>query len=201
MKIVLYVLLGLLALVLLLLLTPSYAYVAYEGGLTVAVRVLGIKKQIYPMKRKKRQKKTQTPEEKKDSESKKEKRKLSVSALTDYVRLGIDAVGRICRCIRITKLYLHANVGDEDPGKTAMTYGASAAAVSTLLPMIESTFRTKGVDVEINADFGGQNNICAELALSSILMCLFLAALKILIRFMKVQNKHKNKHKGGKRNG
>lgn len=207
-RIVGYILLGLLALLLILLLLPVRARVRYDGALKVwagcgpvNLRLLPKKegKKAAPKKPKKEKKKPQEGDGKKP----KKKRTLSLSEILDYVRVALDAVGKLRRRLRVPHLQANLVVGGKDAAAVALTYGRLAGAISSLYPVLDRNLRIGKTDISVDADFEKTKiEAIADVTLSACPLRMLFAVLLIGIAFLKVylKNRKGKEQKGGKNN-
>ncbi len=172
--IVLAVLLGLLLLPVLLLAIPVRVYAAFDGGLTVSLRLFGIRFRVFdftekPKKKpvekhgnnKKRQPKKETPA---DSPVRDKLEELN-SALQEegvggYIRFArrlLAEIGhtlvRIGRAVSVRKLVLHAAVAAEESDETALRFGRVSAALASTQALLSQTVKLKKSDVRVTPDF------------------------------------------------
>jgi hypothetical protein len=92
--------------------------------------------------------------------SQKPKKKMSVSDVVELVSLVLELSKtffvRFGRRLRLDLTKIHITVGGEDAAKTALTYGAVSAGVSSLCELLDSIFTVKpkgNKDVIVDADF------------------------------------------------
>ena len=168
--IVLAVLLGLLLLPLLLLAIPVRVYVAFDGVLTVSLRLFGIRFRVFdftaepkkkPAKKQKQQPKKETPA---DSPMRDKLEELN-SALQEegvggYIRFArrlLAEIGhtlvRIGRAVSVRKLVLHATVAAEESDETALWFGRVSAALASTQTLLSQTVKLKKSDVRVTPDF------------------------------------------------
>ena len=169
--IVLYVLLGILALLLLLLLTPVHLQARYDGALRVRARYLFLVFPLYPRpekrkktvkraKRKRREASKAEPEKKKKKELSQWERLLReegpsglVRTVADLARLAGTAAGRILAAVTVDRLTLCLIVASEDAADTAVNYGKACAALYPSLAVLESAVRVRRRDIALAPDF------------------------------------------------
>ncbi len=168
--IVLAVLLGLLLLPVLLLAIPVRIYAAFDGGLTVSLRLFGIRFRVFdftaepkkkPAKKQKQPPKKETPA---DSPLRDKLEELN-SALQEegvggYIRFArrlLAEIGhtlvRIGRAVSVRKLVLHAAVAAEESDETALRFGRVSAALASTQALLSQTVKLKKSDVRVTPDF------------------------------------------------
>lgn len=173
--IVLAVLLGLLLLPVLLLAIPVRVYVAFDGVLTVSLRLFGIRFRVFdfteePKKKqekkrhgsnKKAQPKKETaadsPVRDKLEELNSALQKEGVGGYIRFARRLLTEIGhtlvRIGRAVSVRKLVLHAAVAAEESDATALWFGRVSAALASTQTLLAQTVRLKKSDVRVTPDF------------------------------------------------
>lgn len=168
--IVLAVLLGLLLLPVLLLAIPVRIYAAFDGGLTVSLRLFGIRFRVFdftaepkkkPAKKQKQPPKKETPA---DSPLRDKLEELN-SALQEegvggYIRFArrlLAEIGhtlvRIGHAVSVRRLVLHAAVAAEESDGTALWFGRVSAALASTQTLLSQTVKLKKSDVRVTPDF------------------------------------------------
>ena len=137
-----------LAVIVLLLLTKVGVHVKYGDELALSAKVGLLRIGILPKKEKKpKEKKEKKPKKKKKPKAaeghEKEKQKLTLDDILDIVRLGLKALGRFWRALRIDRLHLHLCVAGGDPYDTLVQYGTVNAALGAALPLLHRAFKIK----------------------------------------------------------
>lgn len=213
-----WILLGILGLMALLLLTPVSVRAKYEDALEVWLGLGPVKLRAFPPKKRKKAenkpqkaKKTKEKKAKQKPKTKKEPKrsplaleKPTLAQLPDYLRLGADALGSMRRRILVRNFRLDLTLGGDDAAKTALNYGRVAALFSILGPLLERAFRVRKRDVSVEADFsGGPNRAAGEIEIAACPLRLVIAGLKLLFAFLALQRKtaqektNDNETKGG----
>lgn len=158
------------AIIVVLMLVPVGADVAYEGGeLRLSAKVCGMLLQLIPKppadetkpkkekKPKKPKKKKKQPEEQAQTGEEKPKKKLdldfSMDEILGLVKSVLRGLGRFGRKLSVDRFLLHYTAAGKDPYNTAMTFGYVNGALTTLAPICRRTFDTKDVDVWTDVDF------------------------------------------------
>lgn len=162
-RIILWLLLGVLAL---LLLTPIGADLGYEDGrLHVAATVWGLRLQLFPRApREPREPGTEKPKKEKKpaqpkAEGTKSRRELPIDRdelpelLLELVKVLLRGFGRFGRKFRIDRFRLVYLAAGQDPYNVAMSYGWLNAALSTLAPLCARRFAVRELEVRTAVDF------------------------------------------------
>lgn len=215
MKIFLFTLCVLLALILLLLFSPTKIhFYVFKEDIRLSAQILFFRIKLYPRKERKpkKQKKVkdakategQAPPKraaeptankksvaseqiKTKTHGKKTFPKLSLDLIREYFDFAIEALGKLGRLILIEKLKIHADIVCDDPAKTAMAYGSAAAAVNILLPEIEQKIRIRKTDILVTSAFDKtETEIEFEMTASIIVICAIVAGLKLFLKFSKI---------------
>ena len=181
--VVVYVLLGILAVNILLLCTKITMEFHYEETGELFIRVGFIKIRILPVpdwmkklfkkltQKKPEEEKPPEEEEKKEEEEEKEpeepkgesflqrfKREQGFSGIMQFLGDILHALGSmfgdiIRRTFVVQKLFLRLRIGTSDAASTALTYGKVCAAVYPALGILCSQFRVREYDADIAADY------------------------------------------------
>lgn len=119
---------------------------------------------------------------------------ITLAQWMDYLHLAVEAMGRICRAIVIRRFKVHFTIATEDAAKTAMLFGASAAAVNLTLPWVEERIRIKKKDVFVQAAFDQTKPyIEADILVTAILFKFLIAGLRIFKKFKILQSQNNSK--------
>lgn len=207
-KIIGWIFLGFLLFVFLLLFLPVHTRVRYDGAVQVWCGLGPVSLRLFPLKKKaERPKKEKTQAAETKSQPKKKKpagQKLTWDTVCDYIRLALEALGAMRRRLVIRNLTCHVKVAVKDAAATALLYGRVAAGVSALYPVMERSLRVKKTDIAVDADFEGEKlDILADVTIAACPMRMLIAAVILLIRFLKIRRKSKQQdqpiqEKGGK---
>lgn len=159
-KIILWVLLGLLALLAAALLIPVKVRGSYEdGNPSLYVRYGPVKIQLFPQKEKPEEGEKKPPKKKKTKPEKPKNPKAKINmeqilyALEKLPPILGRALKRTGRCIHIRPLKLYVLVAGADPAAAAMLYGRMEAALAAGFPILERALRLKDADVRLYVDF------------------------------------------------
>ena len=195
-KILGWVLLGILLFVLFLLLLPVHTRVRYDGVLQVWAGLGPVTLRIFPRKKEKskpKKEKTQAADTKETPKtSKAPKKKLTLEIICDFVELGAEALGRLKRQLVLSNLTVHLKVASRDAASTALRYGQIAAAVSALYPVLERNFRIRKTDIAVDADFEDtKTTVLADIGLAVCPLRLLLAGIILAFQYLKIHRKIK----------
>lgn len=159
-KIILWVLLGLLALLAAALLVPVKIRGSYEDGNPfLYVRYGPVKLQLFPPKEKPEKEEKKPSKKKKPKPEKPQKPKAKINleqilyALEKLPPILGRALKRTGRCIHIRPLKLYVLAASGNPASTAMLYGRMEAALAAGFPILERALRLKDADVRLYVDF------------------------------------------------
>ena len=192
MRWLLYVLLGLLALIVLLLITPVGARAtADDNGYAIYAHVFGLNVKILPRppKKKKKPKKPKKPKEPKPEEEKKKEKKpfkLTFGKLLDYISFAADALKRAVRGIYIRRFRLYARLHNDDAAKTALMYGGACSVLGNAIPKLEKIFRVGDSHIELVPDFDGSNSYSADVIVTVVPIKLLITGLILFIKWKKL---------------
>lgn len=210
MKIIGYLLLGLLALLLLLLLLPLGAQVRFGGEETeLRVRIGPLRLPPEKLAALKKEKKGKEPAEEKPAQphekppkKKKSLPKFTLDELFDLIGTALHALGkalrRLCRGVHLDPLELCITLGgDGDPSKLAENYGYVNAALWTFMPQLEKLFTIPDPCIAVNADFEGgptraEGHVGVHLRLMTLLVMLLVLAWPLLMWYRRYKKAHKN---------
>ena len=174
--------------------------IALEEGSFAAWLLVGPKPvQVFPPKKKKPATAPKKAKEPKKSAPKAEKPKPTVHALCQYAKLGLSAFGALIRGLRVDLLRLYAVIHSEDAAQTAIQYGAACAAVTGILPVLDSTLRIQKKDIQIDAGFQGQGSLLLDLQITAAIGRLLAIGFVYVWKFILLQRKVK-KHEQSQRN-
>ena len=103
------------------------------------------------------------------------------------------------RGLRVDLLRLYAVIHSEDAAQTAIQYGAACAAVTGILPVLDSTLRIQKKDIQIDAGFQGQGSLLLDLQITAAIGRLLAIGFVYVWKFILLQRKVK-KHEQSQRN-
>lgn len=170
--IALYILLGILALILLLLLIPVHFRASFVGSLKADVSYAFLKFPLYPRRKKdkpetekKEEKKEEKPQEEKKQEEQKEEnilkrfyRNQGVEGVIQLVRDAANSVKKllhslIIRHLIIHDLYLRMDVAGRHAAECAEKYGTVCGMVFPPLSYICSVCHVRKYDIRVSPDY------------------------------------------------
>ena len=144
---------------------PVHLNLSYDDDFCAVLRVLFIKKTLFPSppKEKKEKKKKAASMDKKTGKKKKKpekpKKKLSFDDVMDLIRKLIAVFSKLIEKLRkklVIKLQrLNVKIGTDEAAKTAVAYGAVCCATDELLDLMRRflKFKEKSGAVSVEADF------------------------------------------------
>lgn len=153
----------------LLMLIPVGARAIYsEDGLFLWFKIACFSVQLVPVRKKRQSAKGNKPKKPKKGRQQKSRGDSAVSAeqtqkgkkpgelkkLLPLLRPGLTAMSSLRRKLTIRQMRVYYRIGGaEDPAGAAMKYGIVAAGGGALFPLVNSAFRVKDWDVDLNVDF------------------------------------------------
>lgn len=205
-----WILLGILAFLVFILLLPVHTRVRFDDMLQVwcglgpvSLHIFPLKKKAEQQKKKPRTAKTKEAKQKKAKKAK-TKKKLTLEVLCDFIRLGAQALGKLRRRLVIRELTCYLVIADKDAAATALLYGRIAAAVSALYPVLDRNLRIHHTDISVDADFEKQkSSVLLDVKLAVCPLRLLISAMILAFQFFKIYRKMKVtdqpiEEKGGK---
>lgn len=150
------IIMAVLLIIVIILFIPVGAEAEYdEPGVTLWLRIGAFRKVLYPRPPKPEGKERVKKEKKKKEEPAEEKPKKggTLGLIMELIPVAIEALGRLKRSLLIKKLRLWFCFGGEDPAKVAMSFGGASAGAGMLVPMLQSNFRIKEMDIRNSVDF------------------------------------------------
>ncbi len=187
--------------------------IAYDGNVSLWVKVLFVKIKLIPKKEsrgprsmskskaerikqrlaKKRAKKLEKKKDKSAKKAQGKKEKKSLSEILDIIDLSKKLLGevvkRLFKHLRIYAIRIKLKIAMEDAAKTAIAYGAVTQAINLLFPILESVKNFKSPkknEIDVQADFLSEESeidICFAFKLR--VWQLLHIALSALITFIK----------------
>lgn len=197
MKVALIVLGCLLALIAILLSVRVGALVVYGAeGLRVQVRAGWFRFTVVPApkkqpkksskpKKQKKRKKSAEPSGQKDAGESLPKQGGSLSGLLSLLPAVLEALGGLCRRIRIERLRVHYTIaGQPDPARAALQYGALSLGGDAVCLLLEQHLEVRDRDVSGAVDFTSESSAVALSAACSLRVGQALAvALRLFRRY------------------
>lgn len=151
------IIMAVLLVIVIILLIPVGVEAEYgEPGVTFWLRIGGLRMVLYPRPPKPEGKKKQNKEKKKkeeEPEGEKTKKGGDLKFIMELVHIGVEALGKLKRALLIKKLRLYFCFGGEDPAKAALSFGGASAGAGMLVPLLQSNFRIKEMDIRSSVDF------------------------------------------------
>lgn len=146
-----------------------------DEGLALSARIGPLKIKLLP--REERAKKPKPVKKKKEKEQA-EKKPVDKELIKSIIPLGLDALGRLRRKLSIDMLALHFKAGNGDPYDTVLQYGRVTAALSVLLPALETAVTIRDRDIRTSFDFESEKpyimvHIIATLAIWELIYIAF----------------------------
>ena len=186
---------ALLIIVVTVLLMPVVAHIKYSDTFELRLSYAGITIPLEGKKTKKKKKKM-----KPDGKSKKtdKKSKISLDDIIAIIQIGIKAVERLLKSIKIRRFKLAVVVSGEDAATAAINYGRVCALASATYPIIENSLDKKHTDISVDLQYDSKTTANADIIIKTMTLKLAIIALKALIAVLPVIN-NKNK-KGGATN-
>ncbi|MBR0235402.1 MAG: hypothetical protein IJQ37_02985 [Clostridia bacterium] len=162
----LYVLIGLVLIIATVLLSPARLTLEAGAKTEIDLRVLFIKKRLYPQKDKKQKKKQKKKKSEKPAEKKSEKpRETDGEQAMNTIGMIKDIVLEVLRrartIVRVTLKRLYLVIATDEAAKTAVIYGAAANAYDELAEVLRRTsnYREKAGAVTITTDFTSEKTV------------------------------------------
>ncbi len=193
-------------LILLVLLSPAKIRVRYSGTFAAWGGLGFIMIKVWPLKIKKisPEEKAKAAEEyrakaarraakkaaQKPSKPKPPPPKLTVEQIVDLIGAGKTILGKVVRAIKVNELRLHAVISCNNAATTAIAYGSAAAAISSIMPIIEPGVSRRNTDIFIEAGFDREGELTFDVTLGACLLVFLVAVIKILLAYLKVRKPH-----------
>lgn len=193
---VLYSLLGLLLLLMVVLSVPIGCRIAYDGALSVRVRVLGIPITLVPSPEKKaRPAKKSAAKTKKPSvfqelaqELKQDSLSGTLHFLGEVAALAGKTAGRLLRSVTVRRLDLQLRIATGDAATTAQRYGQVCGVLYPALAVIERWVRIRRRHLRVEPNFLLEESaVRFDIRLHLSLWRLLGAAIALLCGFMMIK--------------
>ncbi len=204
-KIIGFVLLGLLALVVILLLVPVRFRVRYAEELSAVLWVLFVPIRLAPKKEQPDKPKKKTPAKAEKAEKPKKEKKdvlslkqhaeelkengvaAAIEWLKEVVQHVLEATDRLLAAITVTNLVARVDIAGEDAAQTALTYGKICGAAYPALGVVESKLKVKKQDVQIAPAFClEKTRFGFDVRLKISVWRVVVAALILLVQYIKM---------------
>jgi len=188
-----------------LLLTPLGIDGGYRGkNLVLGIRIGFLNIRVLP--RKKKLTKPKIPKQKKISKQTREKaegkekpdKPFDMEMLKGLIKPALKSLGRFRKKLYVDYLRIHYTFATDDPFKTAMGFGMSSAAVSSILPLVDNAFNIGEQDIGTSFDFLSDKPVFDCWITTSIQVWeVFYIAIAFGIDYLKLKIKQKREaHKG-----
>lgn len=205
-----YVLLGIAALMVLVLVIPVGVRVVYEDRLRVTVVVFGLPLiTITPTDRPEAAETADKPDGKKAAPLEQLTRSLkedgvgeTVRLIRELARIAGTALRRVLAAITVDRLRLQLTVASTDASATAQLHGRVCAVLFPALTTVQAVLRIRHREVTVTPDFLAQNgSVRAFVTAHAVPVRLLWAALTAWIAYRKSQKNHTVKPKEEQDNG
>lgn len=199
----------------LVLLIPLGVHVIYdESGLKLCAVAGLIQICVFPRKKKEKKKgkdkkkntaKSKTKKSKKQSSQSSTKKKGGkIELFRELIGIGVSALNCLRRKLVINQLYLSLTVGGlgTDAADAAILYGRAWAAIGSLIPFLEHTFKLKSRDLHADLDYTmEETTIFTDAKITISLIDILWIGIYNGIKALRVFLRYRKKVKGGKANG
>ncbi len=156
------------AVVLILLFSPAYMYICYDGDFVIFVRFLLLKFKIYPPKHKRKDAKSK---KKKNSAQKVKTDGQSFLKQLENIKNIASAVKKhILKAFTIRRFKLDITVASDDPCETALLFGAVNAAAFTAAGVVDCLVSVTDRQINVTADYNEEKtSVLADIVLRTFL--------------------------------
>lgn len=214
--IVLWILLGLLAVVFLLLLVPVHADVRYREKLELDVRYLFLRRTLLPAPEEPQAEKAGAPSKEKKPEAQKKNPMLEklarfkeaegLSGLLhlagDFLRLTGTSAAKIIRRLKIRDFDLYVPTGDEDAAAAAILYGQACAVVYPAAEALFTLAKCRRRRVSVDLDYAVKTpavQLAADVSIRPLFALFY--GLQYLIGLLPIYQRFSDPRSGAKRKG
>lgn len=216
--IVLWILLGLLAVVFLLLLVPVHADVRYRERLELDVRYLFLRRTLLPAPEEPQAEKAETPSKEKKPEAQKRKKNPMLEKLArfkeaeglsgllhlagDFLRLTGTSAAKIIRRLKIRDFDLYVLTGDEDAAAAAILYGQACAVVYPAAEALFTLAKCRRRRVSVDLDYAVKTpavQLAADVSIRPLFALFY--GLQYLIGLLPIYQRFSDPRSGAKRKG
>ncbi len=190
--IVLYILVGLLALITLILLLPVSLDLRFQEELDFKVKFAGIR--LFAPKKKNNNPNGQPIKEKKDNQFKTVFKKLkdkkgfggAVKEIFVFFRYCLKHLGYLLKTMKFKKVCLDLNIVGEDAAKTAIQYGEVCAVAYPVLSFFQSVANVKYKKINVKSDFESkEGSFTFSLTVNMQIIFLIISAFRIYKEYKK----------------
>lgn len=216
--IVLWILLGLLAVVFLLLLVPVHADVRYREKLELDVRYLFLRRTLLPAPEEPQAEKAEAPSKEKKPEVQKQKKNPMLEKLArfreaeglpgllhlagDFLRLTGTSAAKIIRRLKIRDFDLYVLTGDEDAAAAAILYGQACAVVYPAAEALFTLTKCRRRRVSVDLDYAVKTptvQLAADVSIRPLFALFY--GLQYLIGLLPIYQRFSDPRSGAKRKG
>lgn len=216
--IVLWILLGLLAVVFLLLLVPVHADVRYREKLELDVRYLFLRRTLLPAPEEPQAEKAEAPSKEKKPEAQKQKKNPMLEKLVrfkeaeglsgllhlagDFLRLTGTSAAKIIRRLKIRDFDLYVLTGDEDAAAAAILYGQACAVVYPAAEALFTLTKCRRRRVSVDLDYAVKTpavQLAADVSIRPLFALFY--GLQYLIGLLPIYQRFSDPRSGAKRKG
>ena len=216
--IVLWILLGLLAVVFLLLLVPVHADVRYREKLELDVRYLFLRRTLLPAPEEPQAEKAEAPSKEKRPEAQKQKKNPTLEKLArfkeaeglsgllhlagDFLRLTGTSAAKIIRRLKIRDFDLYVLTGDEDAAAAAILYGQACAVVYPAAEALFTLTKCRRRRVSVDLDYAVKTpavQLAADVSIRPLFALFY--GLQYLIGLLPIYQRFSDPRSGAKRKG
>lgn len=190
--IVLYILVGLLALIALVLLLPVSLDLRYKEELDFKVKFAGIR--FSAQKKKKEKEVGQPTKDKKDNQFKAVFKKLkrkkgftgAIKEIFIFLRHCLEHLGYLLKTMKFKKVCLDLNIVGDDAAKTAIQYGEVCSVAYPVLSFFQSVAKVKYKKIDVKSDFEAQEgSFTFSLTVNMQIIFLIISAFRIYKEYKK----------------
>lgn len=190
---------GLLALVILLLITPiRLTFFADNQGQKATLWLYGIKLKLLPKKPAKQKKSQPKKEDAPKRDSAKKDKPMSLDFLLSMLKSAFSGISFLSRRLHFNKLCVQIEVGKDEPDETAIFFGQVNGALYTALGVLSSIFKVKYDHVKVSPNFLQR---CFDYKISfsfwAMPVTILSAGAIALIRFLRLNAQNKQRQIGG----
>ena len=175
-------------------------------GISVTARAGPISMRIFPQKagraiKDKKKKKKKAKKEEIDKEIPEEKTPGGLKGFMEIAAAAKNTLSRLRRRLLIKKLTIHYIAANDDPYKTAMTFGTINVVFGMVAPLLEKAFRIKRRDFQASADFHATEPTIYFNASVSIAVWEAIFIVSAILPLIIKKAKEKTYRKGGHKDG
>lgn len=200
--IALYVLIGLIAVIVTLLLLPVGLRIKYDDKLYCWIKIGFLSIRLYP---KDNNSKLSNKENKKPAKKytvhknkKLEFEKPTLDVLINTIEYIVRELGKFLKRMRFKRFKISAIVSDIDAAKAAINYGRICGLASNVYALIERKLNKNDSDIFIDLRYNDKSSLDLDIILNTATINLVLFVLKIFFKILPLLDR--NSKKGGNKN-